>query len=90
MKILDSNILFNDIDCSEDDIMDMVIHRFEKETQKILKEIIDNKELFIKLIRVLKENYKIPYTQIAKKWQFSIYSLTLYKYKINYEDFTCL
>ena len=51
--------------------MDMVIHRFEKETQKILKEIIDNKELFIKLIRVLKENYKIPYTQIAKKCNIS-------------------
>lgn len=65
--ILDNSIQFTDIECNTEDIMNIVINRFEKETGKKLKEIINDEKLFIKLIRILKDNYKITYTQIAQK-----------------------
>lgn len=65
--IIDNSIPFRDLEYNTEDIMNMVIKRFEKETGKVLKEIINDEKLFIKLIRILKDDYKIPYTQIAKK-----------------------
>lgn len=65
--ILDNTIQFTDIEYNTEDIMNMVINRFEKDTGKKLKEIINDEKLFIKLIRILKDNYKITYAQIAKK-----------------------
>ena len=66
-SVMDENVMFWDIENNEEDIIEMVINRFEKETRKTLKEIINDEKLFMKLIRILKDDYKVTYTQIAIK-----------------------
>lgn len=66
-EMIDDSIIFKDIDGNDEDIIDMVISRFEKEAGMSLKEIIKEDEMFRKLIKILKENYKVTYTQIAEK-----------------------
>lgn len=76
-NILDDTIIFNDIECNAEEIIDMVINRFKKETGKGLQEIINNELLFMRLIKILKDDYRITYTQITKKCKLT-------KNKINY------
>lgn len=76
-NILDDTVIFNDIEYNSEEIIEMVIHRYEKDTGKSLQEIINNELLFMRLIKILKDDYKITYTQIAKKCKIT-------KNKINY------
>lgn len=75
-RILDDSIVFNDVECDSEDIIDMVINRFKKETGKTKEEIINNEIVFMRLIRTLKDDYKITYTQIAKNCKLTKNKIT--------------
>lgn len=70
-NVMDKNMMFRDIESNKEDVIDKVINRIEIELGKTLKEIINDENLFIKLIKILKDDYKITYAQIAKKCNIS-------------------
>lgn len=70
--LLDDNTSFKDMETDKENAMNLVIQQFESEVNKSLEEIVKNDKILLrKLIMILKENYKIPYTQIAKKVNIS-------------------
>lgn len=70
-NVLNNKIEFEDIEVENKEIFNKVIKMFEKDNHKVLDEIINDKVLFKKLIRILKDNYKFSYAQIARNFNFS-------------------
>lgn len=63
--------IFMDVNISKDQILESRIEEFEKNTNKSMKEILNNKTEARKLVKYLKEGYRINYTDIMKKLNIS-------------------
>ena len=70
-SLLDHNIVFEDMAVEREEIFNKAIKQFENETNTSLKEILNNNILLKKLIKILKENYKFSYAQIAREFNIS-------------------
>lgn len=70
-SVLDNNIVFEDMEVEKEKVFNKAIKQFENESNKILEEILKDKILLRKLVRILKENYKFSYTQIAERFNIS-------------------
>lgn len=87
-KIINSNLLedyiFIDIEQNMADILQNVIIKYEKKYNMDLEEIRkrSNRKILAELIKELKENYKIPYKEIANRTQISLSTISRLKSKI--------
>lgn len=75
--------IFIDVEQNVDEILKSVIVKYEKkynvDFEKIRKR--SNRKIFVELIKELKENYKIPYKEIANKTQISLSTINRLKNK---------
>lgn len=69
--LLDSNVMFKDMVIENEQILNDVVKRFERDNNKILEEILNDKMLLERLIKILRENYKFSYAQIANNFNIS-------------------
>lgn len=70
-RLLDNTVLFEDVDIKDEERFKNAIKQFENKTNKQIDEIVNDNFLFKKLIKILKESYKISYTQIAREFNVS-------------------
>ena len=70
-KLLDNNISFEDMEAEKEELFKKVVTQFELENNKRVKEILSDYMLLRRLIRILKENYKFSYAQIARNFNIS-------------------
>jgi len=70
--------IFIDIEQNVDDILKKVIIKYEKRYNMSFEEIQkrNNRNIFAKLIEELKENYKVPYREIANKTKISLSTIS--------------
>lgn len=67
---------FFDIDVNKDEIIKRTIKKYEIDFNIELKEIVENKYILEKMIRELKDNYKIKYKDIANEIGISLSTIT--------------
>ena len=70
-ELLDSNVVFEDMEVIKEELFNKVIREFEDENNKNIKEILNDNVLLKRLMRILKENYKFSYAQISRKFNIS-------------------
>ena len=64
--------IFIDIDINSKDLVDKVIKKYERDFNITLEQITKNNYILEKLIKELKENYKIKYNEMANELGISL------------------
>ena len=67
----DEDEIFKDIDNDEFEVLENGIKVFENKVHKQLEEILSEKEILKELVRFLKNNYKVTYVNIRKRFNIS-------------------
>lgn len=80
LKIEEDNMIFWDIDITNEQIIDKVIHRFEEQENKKLEEILEDKEIAKSMIDMLKYEYGVTYKEMRKKFNISERKMEKLKY----------
>ena len=73
-------MIFWDIDITNEQIIEQVICRFEKQENKKLEEILQEKEIARRMINMLKYEYGITYKEMQKKFNISDRKMEKLKY----------
>jgi len=71
LKLEEGNMIFWDIDITDEQIMENVIQRFEEQEKKTLQEILEKKEIAKELIEILKYQYGITFKKMQNKFNIS-------------------
>jgi len=71
LNIEKDNMIFWDIDITDEQIMDNVIQRYEEQEKKTLQEILEKKETAKELIDILKNQYRITFKKMQNKFNIS-------------------